>query len=169
MFNVFFLATQQISIPQNFSIPQEIPMYLKLNLYQYLLLMMILWEICNHIHNTLRLFDVFLSLKVKRNAIISNKHGIYELLPDLPNELNLGFWKISKYQKNVKTSLNYSLVPSLTPKIKVPLKNRTLTFPVVHYFTWKLDFVSNILSMISDPNKANNHDHIAIRMIRTGA
>ena len=115
----------------------------------------------------MRLFDVFLSLKVKRNAIISNKHGIYELLPDLPNELNLGFWKISKYQKNVKTSLNYSLVPSLTPKIKVLLKNRTLTFPVVHYFTLKLE--SNILSMISDPNKANNHDHIEIRMIRTGA
>ena len=66
----------------------------------------------------LRLFDVFLSPKEKRNAIISNKHDIYKLLHDLPNELNLGFSKISKYQENVKTSLNYSLVSSLTPKIK---------------------------------------------------
>ena len=62
----------------------------------------------------LRLFDVFLSPKEKRNAIISNKHDIYKLLHDLPNE----FSKISKYQENVKTSLNYSLVPNLTPKIK---------------------------------------------------
>ena len=62
----------------------------------------------------LRLFDVFLSPKEKRNAIISNKHDIYKLFHDLPNE----FSKISKYQENVKTSLNYSLVPSLTPKIK---------------------------------------------------
>ena len=46
----------------------------------------------------LRLFDVFLSPKVKRNAIISNKHDIYKLILDLPNELNLGFSKISKYQ-----------------------------------------------------------------------
>ena len=62
----------------------------------------------------LRPFDVFLSPKEKRNAIISNKHDIYKLLHDLPNE----FSKISKYQENVKTSLNYSLVPNLTPKIK---------------------------------------------------
>ena len=32
---------------------------------------------------------MFLSLQVKRRAIISNKHGIYELPHELPNELGL--------------------------------------------------------------------------------
>ena len=29
---------------------------------------------------------------------------------------------------------------------KNPLKNKNWTFPEVHYFTWKLEFVSNILN-----------------------
>ena len=45
-------------------------------------------------------------------------------------------------------------MPSLPPKMnlfnttKKFLKNRNWIFPVVRYFTWKLEFVSNILSMI---------------------
>ena len=33
--------------------------------------------------------QIFLSPKVKRSAIINNKHGIYELPHNLPNDLRL--------------------------------------------------------------------------------
>ena len=62
------------------------------------------------------------SPQVKRSAIISNKHGIYDLPHELPNDLrlsifadggayvptqekkDLGFEEIRKVQKNLKTS-----------------------------------------------------------------
>ena len=69
--------------------------------------------------------------------------------------LDIGSSENRKYQENLKTSLNNSLVPKLTPKIKIfvntskkLLNNRNWTFPAMCYFTWKLEFVSNILSMI---------------------
>ena len=46
----------------------------------------------DHFHNILRLFYVvpnFLSPQVKRWAIITYEHGIYELPLELPNELSL--------------------------------------------------------------------------------
>ena len=59
------------------------------------------------------MFDkIFVSPQVKRMVIISNKHGIYELPHELPNNLRL-----RKYQEDLKTSHNYSLVPSPAPKI----------------------------------------------------
>ena len=48
--------------------------------------------IYNHFYNILRLFDVsanFLSPQMKRCAIIIYKHGMYELLNELPNDLRL--------------------------------------------------------------------------------
>ena len=61
-----------------------------------------------------------------------------------------------KYQENLKYSWNHSPVLSLPPKMKIlsilakiPWKIET-AFPVVNYFTWKLEFLSNILSMIVD-------------------
>ena len=42
----------------------------------------------NHFHNILRLFDV-LSSQVKRCAIITYKHDLYELPHELPNDLRL--------------------------------------------------------------------------------
>ena len=59
-----------------------------------------------------------------------------------------------KCHEKIKTSKNYSLVLSLPPKMKsfsILLKNswnRNWTFPVVCYFKWKLEFISNTLSMI---------------------
>ena len=35
------------------------------------------------------LYQVFLSPQVKRRAIASNKHGIYELPHELPNDLRI--------------------------------------------------------------------------------
>ena len=62
----------------------------------------------------------YLSPQVKGSAIISNKHGIYELSHELPNDLikTLEIWK---YQENLKTSWNYNLVPSLHAKMKMLL------------------------------------------------
>ena len=34
-------------------------------------------------------YQIFLSLQVKQSAIISNKHGIYKLPHELPNDLRL--------------------------------------------------------------------------------
>ena len=65
------------------------------------------------------LYQIFLSPKVKPSAIISNKHGIYELPHELSKDLRLRILGNSEYQENLKTSFNYSLVPSLTPKMKI--------------------------------------------------
>ena len=35
------------------------------------------------------------------------------------------------------------------------MKNRNWTFPIVPYFTWKLEFISNILSMIAGSDVIN--------------
>ena len=64
------------------------------------------------------MFDqMFLSPNVKRSAIISNKHGIYEIPHELPNDLrNL---QIRKYQQILKTLYSYSPVLSISLKIKI--------------------------------------------------
>ena len=51
-----------------------------------------LYIIYTHFHNILRLlmfYQIFLSTQVKRSAIITYKHGIYELPYKLPNYLRL--------------------------------------------------------------------------------
>ena len=48
-------------------------------------------------------YQIFLSPQVKRSAIISNKHGMYELPHDLPNDLRLkilGNYGISRKSQN---------------------------------------------------------------------
>ena len=57
--------------------------------------------------------------------------------------------KTRKYQESLKTSYNYSKVPSLAPKTNILLilaknswKKEIWPFPVVGYFTWKLELVS---------------------------
>ena len=46
--------------------------------------------------------------------IISIKRGIYEL----PHDLRLGCYEIKKYQENLKTTHNYSLVLGLPSRKK---------------------------------------------------
>ena len=58
------------------------------------------------------LYQNFFSPQVQRRMIISNKHGIYELPHELPNDLRLRIFEIRENQENVKTSENYILVPS---------------------------------------------------------
>ena len=47
-------------------------------------------------------YQIFLSSQVKRNMIISNKHGTCDLPHELLNDLRLK--EIRKYQENLKTS-----------------------------------------------------------------
>ena len=60
----------------------------------------------------LMIFNKF-SSQVKWSAIIGNKHGIYELLHEFPNNLKLF--------ENLKTSYNYNLAPRLSSKSKILL------------------------------------------------
>ena len=46
-------------------------------------------------------YQIFLSLQVKRWAIMTYKHGIYELSHELPNDLKLRILGIRKYQETV--------------------------------------------------------------------
>ena len=49
-------------------------------------------HICNQFHNILRLLmfrQTFFSPQVKRWAIVTYKHGLYELPHELPNNLRL--------------------------------------------------------------------------------
>ena len=61
---------------------------------------------------------------MKQSVIISNKHGMYELPNELPNDLrleqkSLEIRKLGKIRKFLKKSWNYNLVPSLPPKKKI--------------------------------------------------
>ena len=65
----------------------------------------------NHLHNILRLFDVlrnFPSPQVKRWAIITYKHGIYELPHQLSNDLRLN--EISKLENIRKMSKLHRMI-----------------------------------------------------------
>ena len=58
-------------------------------------------------------YHTFLSPQVKRWAIITYKHGIYELPHELPNDLRL------KISGRVKISYNDSPAPSPPAEMKV--------------------------------------------------
>ena len=99
------------------------------------------------------MFDrIFLSLQVKRSVINSNKHGIHVLPYDLPKRPNTK--NLKKLENIRKISELHKIIAQCSPKKfcqyqeKKLLKNRYRTFPVVRYFTPKLEFISNILSMI---------------------
>ena len=68
--------------------------------------------------DVLILYQVSFKPQEKRSVIISNKRGIYELPHEFPNDLGLSNLEIRKYKENLKTSLNYSLVPSVNTKMK---------------------------------------------------
>ena len=93
-------------------------------------------------------YQIFLSLQVKRSVIISNKHGINKLLNELRLRISGNLEILEKSQIFIDL---YSSAQSLFQKehfantSKKLLKNRHWTFPVVNYFIWKLEFISNIL------------------------
>ena len=68
-------------------------------------------------------YQSFVPPEIKGNPIIDNKHGIYEMPDEFPNDLTLNILEIRKGQENLKTqkSQKYNLVYSLSPKIKLSL------------------------------------------------
>ena len=103
-------------------------------------------------------YQIFFTPQVKRCAIITYKHGIYELPHELLNELRLRkFFPTASsppgggHAHTRKKRL--SLVPSLHAKIKIfsileKSSSKTETFAIVHYPTRKPGSVSDILRMI---------------------
>ena len=63
------------------------------------------------------LYQILLSLQMKRSVIISNKL-VYTICLTSCCKTYLGSQESRKYQENLKTSLNYGLVSSLTTKTK---------------------------------------------------
>ena len=97
-------------------------------------------------------YQIFLLPQVKRCAIITYKHGIYELPHELPNDLRLrilGNYEISGNSLNFiewwpkAQSLHQN--ESFVNTRRRLVKNRNQTFLVVRYVTWKLELVSDIL------------------------
>ena len=100
----------------------------------------------------LTFYQISHSWQVKRCVIITYKHGIYEMLHELPIDLRLrilGYLEISgkclnfiEWYTSVQSSCQFEnfINPS-----KKTLKNRKLTFLVVRYFSWELECVSSIL------------------------
>ena len=67
-------------------------------------------------------YQIFFSPQVKRSAIISNKHGTYELPHELKNNIKLrilGNKEISEKSQNLQ---NNGLISSLPGKRKILLK-----------------------------------------------
>ena len=105
----------------------------------------------------LLMFDqIFLTPQVKRSMIISNKHGLYELLTidkchrSCPTNSDPGSLKISISRKISKLHKIIAQRPVSHPNkgfvntSKKLLKNRNWTFPIASYFTWRLEFLSVI-------------------------
>ena len=55
-------------------------------------------------------YQIFLSPQVKRSAIITNKHGIFELPHELPNDLRLRIF--GNYESSGKSQNLIELSPS---------------------------------------------------------
>ena len=86
----------------NFSVSPEIPFLGKFGpKYQHCKIKL-KFDTDSHFHNIFRLFmfyQIFVSPLVKRCAIITYKHGIYQLPQELPNDLRTT--KVSKLHRMI--------------------------------------------------------------------
>ena len=93
----------------------------------------------------LMFYQLFLSAQVQRSLIISNKLIYTNCFTSCRTTSNLG-----KFRVTSKLHRIISLCLVFLPKIlSIVAKNCLKTFPVVHYFTWKLKFFSNIWSVVA--------------------
>ena len=103
----------------------------------------------------LMFYQIFLSQKVKRCANITYKRGRYEFPHKLSNDLTLRILQnsiIRKVSKLLSAHSSYQNLNFVNTSKKL-LKNREL--PIVPYFTWKLELVSNVLWMKFWPTLVN--------------
>ena len=93
--------------------------------------------------------QTFLSLQVKANVIYLYVRVASSVTERLKTR---DFRKLGKIQKISKlyriSAQSFSRNENFVSTNKNLLKNRSWTFPIVRYFTWKPEFVSNILWMI---------------------
>ena len=66
-------------------------------------------------------YQILFSQHVKRSPVISNKQPIYELLHELPNNLRLRMLQNYESSKKSQTFIDYNLVSSSPPKMKILL------------------------------------------------
>ena len=100
----------------------------------------------NHLHNILRLLmfhQIFFPSQVKRWAITTCEHGIYELSNKLPNDLRLRFLDLKKL-RNIRKILKPHRIAQRPVHLpyqnensantsKRPLKNGNQTIPALRY------------------------------------
>ena len=113
------------------------------------IILIILWD-------SLIFYQILLSPKMKRCTIITYRHGIYELPHELPKDLKLrilGNWEIlAKCLHCIKwysSAHSFCQNKNFVNTSKTLPKNGNKTFPVVCYFIWKLELVSDILWLIA--------------------
>ena len=87
---------------------------------------------------------------MKRSVIIINKYVntsnlFHELRISRNKEISGNFQNTKELQPNAQSPFENENLANTSKKL---LKNRNWTFPVVRYFTWKVQFASNTLSMI---------------------
>ena len=107
----------------------------------------------------LMLYEIFLWLEVKRCRVVTYKNGIYEVPQELLNDLRIRNWanheisgKCEIFKDGYPSSRCSCENENFVDTIKQFLKNGKLSFPVVHYFSWKLELVSNKLWIIVPEN-----------------
>ena len=111
----------------------------------------------NYGHNIMRTFDVLLDFPFttsKRSLIISNKLVYTCCFTSCRTTSDIGSLEIRKILNNVTVSWKYNLVRSLPPQKNIVntskrlLENINWTATVIHYCTWKVEFFTNIFSMV---------------------
>ena len=95
-------------------------------------------------------YQIYLSPQVKRWAIISYKHGIYELSHELPKNLRL------RKLRDLRKLGNIRKVPKLHRIIAQcpvpPQKKKMKALPILAENSWKTDIKLFLLSAISHAN-----------------
>ena len=114
------------------------------------------------------IYQFLFSPQVKRSAIISNKHGIYEFPHKWLNDLRL---RIREYQENLKPRQNDSPMPSPPAKMKIFLKLaknswKTKIKPFPQCATWNPEPFPNIARMIvgSTPHIAKSRRYSNVKI-----
>ena len=100
-------------------------------------------------------FQVLLAQKVKRNPFMTNKCGMYNFSSNIGRLQTQNLRILEKIRKIVKTFRIIIECPVFLLRSKLfecLSKNRSYACFLEHDFTWKLDFVSDILWLIVSGN-----------------
>ena len=96
--------------------------------------------------------QIFFSLQVKQRVIISNKLVYTSCLTSCGTKYQEVSGKYQNFIELLPSAQSSSRNENFVSTSKNFLRNRNWTFLIRHYFTWKLEFVTNILWMIVSGN-----------------